>query len=55
MLKFFQNFLFVPLFEVFQKSLGMNMLDFCNLIGEIVSLSKKACFFYHCAKKIFCC
>ena len=28
-----------------KKSLGMNILDTYNTIGEIVSLSKKACFF----------
>ena len=27
------------------KLLGMNMLDACDSIGEIVSLPKKACFF----------
>ena len=38
------------------KSLGMNLLDTCDSIGEIVSLSKKNMFFfYYCTKKIFSC
>lgn len=32
------------------KSLGMNILDTCDLIGEIVSLSKKVYFLYTAAK-----